>query len=80
MSDLGTFQSLTSLGVPCDGGAASSPLEEVYTAGSSDLSYDSLTNQFKYNWKTAKSWAGKCRLMTLELTDGQQRCAQFRFD
>ena len=64
----------------CDGGAATSLVEESMTSGSSRLSYDPLTNQFKYNLKTAKSWAGKCRLMTLELTDGQQRYAQFRFD
>ena len=80
MSDLGTFQSLTSMQLACDGGAATSPVEESYTAGSSGLSYDPLTNQFKYNWKTAKSWAGSCRLMTRELTDGQQQYAQFRFE
>ena len=80
VSDLGTFQSLTSVQVPCDGGASSSPVEEAYTAGSSGLSYDPLTNQFKYNWKTAKSWAGSCRQMTLELTDGQKQYAQFRFE
>ena len=44
------------------------------------MSHDLHTNQFKYNWKTAKSWAGSCRLMTLELMDGQKQYAQFLFE
>jgi hypothetical protein len=80
VSDLSTFESLTSVQVPCDGGAATSPVEESMTSGSSGLSYDPQTNQFKYNWKTAKNWVGTCRMMTLGLTDGTQQSAQFRFE
>jgi len=43
-------------------------IETTVTAGSSSLSYDSLTD--RYVWKTHKAWVGQCRLFVLKLSDG----------
>lgn len=80
LSDLGTFGSLTSQRVTCDAGLPTSQVEETASAGGSGLSYDPQTNQYQYNWKTTKGWAGTCRMMVLELTDGTRQYAQFRFE
>jgi hypothetical protein len=80
VTDLSTFVSLTSQQVPCLSGTSTSAIESASTAGGSGLSYDTLTNQFQYNWKTARGWAGTCRVLTLELADGQHRSAAFQFD
>lgn len=79
VSDSRTFKSLGSQQVACSSGLPSDAIEESYTAGNSGLSYDATTNQFQYNWKTVKSWAGTCRVMRLELSDGTRREALFRF-
>lgn len=80
VSDLSTFKSLTSQRVTCDAGSPTSAIEETGTTGGSGLSYDTITNQFRYNWKTARNWAGTCRIMVLELKDGTRQVAQFRFE
>jgi len=79
VSDPATFQSLTSQAVSCSSGAPSDEIEESMTSGSSGLQYDSLTKQFQYNWKTTSGWKGTCRQLALELSDGQQKYASFRF-
>ena len=48
-------------------------------AGKSGLSYDPLTSWYNYVWKTDKSWAGACRALTIQLSDGTQHVAYFRF-
>jgi len=80
LSSLGTFKSLTSQSVACASGAATSPVEESAAPGGSGLSYDSLTHQFQYNWKSSSGWKGTCRVLTLELSDGQKQYASFRFE
>ena len=49
------------------------------TGGGSSLAYDATTQQYSYVWKTDKSWAGTCRVLTLTFTDGTTRSASFRF-
>ena len=36
-------------------------------------------NQFVFNWKTAKTFAGKCHELLVELDDGSVHSARFRF-
>jgi hypothetical protein len=53
-------------------------IEETVTAGSSGLSYDAASGQYKYAWKSEKSWTG-CRQFVLLLTDGSTHTANFKF-
>lgn len=50
------------------------PTEATSTSG---LHYDSTTNQYVYNWKTAKSMAGNCYSLILRLNDGSAYNALF---
>jgi Tol biopolymer transport system component len=63
-------------------GATTDPIEETVTAGSSGLSYDPLTDQYTYVWKTDKSWGangGQDRELILKLADGTRHTALFHF-
>jgi hypothetical protein len=64
--------------VTCQG-AALAEVEQTITAGSSSLSYDSLTDQYTYVRKTDKAWAGTCRQFVLKLSDGTSKTALFAF-
>jgi hypothetical protein len=50
------------------------------TSGNSGLRYDSTTNQFIFNWKTSKAMAGSCCAFVLQLNDGSEDPAYFRFE
>jgi hypothetical protein len=68
--------------VPTDLGATTDAVEETANAGSSGLSYDPLTDQYTYVWKTDKSWGangGQDRELILKLADGTRHTALFRF-
>jgi len=54
-------------------------VEETVTAGGSSLTYDPTLNQYKYVWKTDKSWANSCRRLVLQLNDGGRYEADFGF-
>jgi hypothetical protein len=62
------------------GSGSSDPVEETVTAGSSTLQYDPATQSYTYVWKTAKGWAGSCRLLTVRLIDGSEHTALFQFN
>jgi hypothetical protein len=64
--------------LPCSGGTPDA-IEETVTAGSSGLSYDATTDQYKYVWKTEKAWKGACRKLIVKFTDGTTREAIFQF-
>ena len=64
--------------VACSSGI-SGPIEETVTAGSSSLSYDATTDQYKYVWKTEKAWKGTCRKLVVKFSDGTTREAVFQF-
>jgi hypothetical protein len=68
----------TSIQVTCPLSAATDAVEEVTTA-TSGLKYDALANQYIYNWKTASSYAGTCRQLTVKLADGSVHTALFKF-
>ena len=59
--------------------APSDPIETTVTASTSGLSYDPITGQYTYTWKTDKSWANKCGTFTIKLIDGTTHTALFRF-
>jgi hypothetical protein len=65
--------------VSCSTGASSDEIEQTTTAGASSLSYDAATGQYSYTWKTDKSWARSCRLLTIRLIDGTDHSASFQF-
>jgi hypothetical protein len=54
-------------------------VEETSSAGSSSLSYDAASDQYKYVWKTDSAWAGTCRQLTVTLRDGSTHTAKFKF-
>ncbi len=58
---------------------ASDVIEETVTAGASTLSYDPVTTQYTYVWKTDKVWAGTCRQLVVGLKDGTTHTAWFSF-
>jgi hypothetical protein len=64
--------------VSCDATAPQDDVEATVTAGNSSLSYDASTQLYGYTWKTEKSWAGTCRLLSLTLVDGTTRQASFK--
>lgn len=68
-----------SVPIACEGWISSDPVEETLTSGSSSLTYDALENQYVYVWKTNKDWAGTCRQLQLQLSDGKTYLANFIF-
>jgi len=63
----------------CISSAPTDPIESTVNAGKSSLSYDILTGQYIYVWKTEKSWSGTCRQLTVQLIDGTEHIAYFSF-
>jgi hypothetical protein len=55
------------------------PSNQTASVGANRLTYDEVTSQYSYVWKTDKSWAGTCRLLTLTLIDGTSHTALFSF-
>ncbi|MBI5653024.1 MAG: PxKF domain-containing protein [Chloroflexi bacterium] len=65
--------------IACDSTAPTDGIEETATAGSSSLSYDPITNQYIYAWKTEKVWANTCRQLVVKLKDSTYHRANFKF-
>jgi predicted extracellular nuclease len=65
--------------IDCVSGTLVGNPEEIKTPGSSGLTYDPITDMYTYVWKTAKPWAGTCRLLTVMLNDGTAQQAGFKF-
>lgn len=66
--------------VSCDSGAVIDGTEEATNhRGSKKLRYKSKKNRYSYVWKTSKSWSGSCREFLLNLDDGSEHAAVFRF-
>ena len=65
--------------VSCDAGAGLDDIEQTMTAGGSSLSYDPVSQQYTYVWKTDKSWASSCRQLVVEFADGGVASATFQF-
>ena len=66
ISDPSSFVSVTSSSIGCDGDAGTDAVE-TYADGPG---LQNLGNGYwQFNWKTLKSYAGQCRVMTLNLAD-----------
>jgi hypothetical protein len=65
--------------IACDSQAPTDAIEATVSAGGSSLSYDPATDQYTYVWKTNKSWAGTCRQLDVQLSDGSHHVADFKF-
>jgi sugar lactone lactonase YvrE len=65
--------------VVCNSSDPAVTLEDTVTAGGSSLSYDASSDQYVYIWKTESSWAGTCRQLVVQLSDGSIHRADFRF-
>ncbi|HEX5705212.1 MAG TPA: PxKF domain-containing protein [Pyrinomonadaceae bacterium] len=65
--------------IACNSSDPAVDLEETVTAGGSSLSYNPVTDQYIYVWKTEASWAGTCRQLVVQLNDGSIHRANFKF-
>ena len=66
--------------IACNSTALLDGVEETVTAGGSSLSYDAVSNQYNYVWKTDKTWAvGSCRQLVVRFIDGTTQYANFKF-
>jgi hypothetical protein len=62
----------------CDGSALQDALP-ADTSGASGLRYDTTANQYIFTWQTAASFAGNCYELMVDLNDGTQHIARFKF-
>jgi hypothetical protein len=62
----------------CEGGVTSI-VDETVSAGESALTYDPLTGEYTYVWKTDKKWANTCQTLVLQFVDGTEVYALFQF-
>jgi hypothetical protein len=69
----------TSRPIKCATAARTDPIEQTVSAGNSSLNYDVASDTYTYVWKTENKWAGTCRVLTVQLNDGTQHLAYFRF-
>jgi hypothetical protein len=60
-----------------EGLGSASPISKP---GASELAYDAAAGRYQINWKTAKSWSGTCRELTVALDDASEHVAYFRFE
>jgi len=66
--------------INCDSGAPTDLITpDATTTGATSLRYDSTNNQYVFNWQTSSTFAGKCYELLLNLDDGTQQIARFRF-
>jgi hypothetical protein len=65
--------------IVCNSSDPATILEDTVTAGGSSLSYDPVSDQYIYVWKTDPSWAGTCRQLVVTLNDGTVHRANFKF-
>ena len=64
--------------IPCSEDEPGSTVEET-NAGGSGLTYDSLSDQYVYVWKTSRDWKQTCRILIVTLADGSEHYAKFSF-
>jgi hypothetical protein len=69
----------TSSQIACDTSDPGSEIEETASSGGGGLSFDPLTGQYTYVWKTNKAWKGSCRLLNVRFIDGNEYRAKFKF-
>jgi hypothetical protein len=65
--------------ISCSSTALVDGVERALPTGGSGLSYNPATDQYTYNWKTNKAWAGTCRQLVVKLMDGAYHQVNFQF-
>jgi parallel beta-helix repeat protein len=63
----------------CETSVPLDDVEQTVSVGQNSLSYDPISDQYSYIWKTNTSWAGTCRQLVVGLNDGTEHVASFRF-
>ena len=61
------------------GTEATDLIEELVTATASSFTYDAAAGQYKYIWKTPKTYAGLCYQLKFTFVDGATQVANFKF-
>jgi hypothetical protein len=84
ITDLASFVSLASSPAACEGGEPAGGWEPAAGAGQTMLRYEESEDEdelghFIFNWRTEPSWRASCRMLRLELNDGTEHFALFRF-
>ena len=69
----------TSRQVACDASLPADAVEQTIGTAGPSLTYDAATDTYSLRWKTEKAWNGTCRKLTIQLADGTQHHALFRF-
>ena len=69
----------TSRQVACDASLPADAVEQTIGTAGPSLTYDAVTDTYSLRWKTEKAWNGTCRRLTIQLADGSQHHALFRF-
>jgi hypothetical protein len=65
----------------CNGAFPTDAIETTVSATSnSGLTYDSVTKQYTYVWKTDKAWSNTCMQLQIPLADGTTKTANFKFN
>src|SRR6185295_6158284 len=65
--------------VGCSSSSTINDIEETSMSGGSSLSYDALSDQYNYVWKTQSGWSGTCRQLVVKLSDNTTHTAIFQF-
>lgn len=65
--------------VGCSATEPGTVIEETVTAGNSSLSYNAVSDEYSYVWKTDRSCKGTCRVLVVRLDDNTEHLARFRF-
>lgn len=69
----------TSRQIACESSLPPDSVEETIGTAGPSLTYDAATDTYSLRWKTDMVWNGTCRQLTIELADGTQHHALFRF-
>jgi hypothetical protein len=60
--------------------AGSGPVDAIEdTTATAGLHFGAAADQYVYNWRTTKSWAGTWRILRVDLIDGSRHIACFKF-
>jgi len=65
--------------IACEQNVPGPVMEPTVSAGEGGLTYDPLSDQYKYVWKTSKDWKRSCRMLVVRLSDGSEYYAKFSF-
>jgi hypothetical protein len=78
VSDPNSFVALTSRLVDC-GTLTTLAVDDIETYSTNSGLHYTGNGNWHFNWKTPKTYAGQCRIMTLTLNDGSTHDADFKF-